>query len=412
MADLVLSAASSFRKVNMTFEQTWRWFGPNDPISLAEIKQTGATGIVNALHQIPVGEVWSLDEILKRKKIIEDAGLTWSVVESVPVHENIKKRRNNYAHLIENYKQTIINLGKCGIDTVCYNFMPILDWSRTDLNVTYKDGSITTKFEAKAFAAFDLFILKRESAEKDYCKAQIEQAREYFLSLTDEQKANLQNTVLLGLPGSLQAYSLDEFRLALKEYDSISESQLRENLYSFIKEIAPIAEQSGIYLVIHADDPPWPLLGLPRIVSNKNDVELIYNAYHSPHNGLTLCTGSFGADKNNDLVDIATRFGDRINFIHLRNVCRNENKDFMEENHLEGDIDLYGVMKALIIAQSKRVKAGRKDFRLPFRPDHGHLMLPDMKREGIYPGYSLFGRMRGLAELRGMEVAIRRELKL
>lgn len=396
----------------MTFEQTWRWFGPNDPISLAEIKQTGATGIVCALHQIPVGEVWSIDEILKRKKIIEDAGLKWSVVESVPVHENIKKGKNNYAQLIENYKQTIINLGKCEIDTVCYNFMPILDWSRTNLNVTYKDGSITTKFEAKAFAAFDLFILERESAEKDYNEDQIRQAKEYFLSLTDEQKKNLQNTVLLGLPGSLQSYTLDEFRLTLKEYDSVSESQLRENLYSFIKEIVPIAEQSGIYLVIHADDPPWPLLGLPRIVSNKNDVELIYNAYNSPHNGLTLCTGSFGADKGNDVVDITKSFGDRINFIHLRNVWRNEEKDFMEENHLEGDIDLYQVMKALIIEQSNRVKAGRKDFRLPFRPDHGHLMIPDLKREGIYPGYSLFGRMRGLAELRGMEIAIRRELKL
>lgn len=396
----------------MTFEQTWRWFGPNDPISLAEIKQTGATGIVCALHQIPVGEVWSIDEILKRKKIIEDAGLKWSVVESVPVHENIKKGKNNYAQLIENYKQTIINLGKCEIDTVCYNFMPILDWSRTNLNVTYKDGSITTKFEAKAFAAFDLFILERESAEKDYSEDQIRQAKEYFLSLTDEQKSNLQNTVLLGLPGSLQSYTLNEFRLVLKEYNSVSESQLRENLYSFIKEIVPIAEQSGIYLVIHADDPPWPLLGLPRIVSNKNDVELIYNAYNSPHNGLTLCTGSFGADKCNDVVDITKSFGDRINFIHLRNVWRNEEKDFMEENHLEGDIDLYEVMKALIIEQSNRVKARRKDFRLPFRPDHGHLMIPDMKRKGIYPGYSLFGRMRGLAELRGMEIAIRRELKL
>ena len=396
----------------MRFEQTWRWFGPNDPISLAEIIQTGATGIVTALHQIAPGEVWTVDEILKRKKTIEDAGLTWSVVESVPVHENIKKRKDNYVHLIENYKQTIINLGKCGIDTVCYNFMPILDWSRTDLNVTYKDGSITTKFEAKAFAAFDLFILKRESAEKDYSEEQINQAKEYFLNMSDEQKKNLQNTVLLGLPGSLQAYTLDEFRIALKEYDEISEDDLRNNLYEFIKEITPAAQQAGIYLVIHADDPPWKLLGLPRIVSSKKDVELIFDAYNSPHNGLTLCTGSFGADKSNDLVDMAKCFSDRINFIHLRNVWRNENKDFMEENHLEGDIDLYEVMKVLVIEQKKRVDSGRKDFRLPFRPDHGHLMIPDMSRKGIYPGYSLFGRMRGLAELRGMEIAIRRELKL
>ena len=396
----------------MTFEQTWRWFGPKDPISLAEIKQTGATGIVTALHHIAPGEVWTTEEILKRKDIIEAAGLTWSVVESVPVHENIKKRKDNYAQLIENYKQTIINLGKCGIDTVCYNFMPVLDWSRTDLNVPYKDGSITTKFEAKAFAAFDLFILKRENVEKDYNQVQINQAKEYFESLSEEQIKKLQNTVLLGLPGSLQAYTLDEFRLALKEYDDISKSKLRENLYTFIKEITPVAEEAGVFMVIHADDPPWALLGLPRIVSNKKDVELIFNAYDSPHNGLTFCTGSFGADKNNDLVDMAKRFADRVNFIHLRNVWRNGNKDFMEENHLEGDIDLYEVMKALIIEQKKRVACGRKDFRFPFRPDHGHLMIPDMSRKGIYPGYSLFGRMRGLAELRGMEIAIRRELKL
>jgi mannonate dehydratase len=396
----------------MVFEQTWRWFGSNDPISLEEIKQTGATGIVTALHQIVPGEVWTVEEILKRKSMIEDAGLTWSVVESVPVHENIKKRKDNYNQLIENYKQTVINLGKCGIDTVCYNFMPILDWSRTDLNVVYKDGSITTKFEAKAFAAFDLFILKRNLAEKDYSEEQIEQAKKYFLGLNNEQKQNLQNTVLLGLPGSLQAYSLDEFKLALKEYDDISESQLRENLYTFIREITPIAEEAGVYLVIHADDPPWSLLGLPRVVSNKKDVELIYTAYDSPHNGLTLCTGSFGASTNNDLVDMARNFGDRINFIHLRNVRRNENKDFLEENHLEGDIDLYAVMKTLVVEQKRRADSGRKDFRFPFRPDHGHLMIPDMSRKGIYPGYSLFGRMRGLAELRGMEIAIRRELKL
>lgn len=396
----------------MAFEQTWRWFGPNDPVSLEEIKQTGATGIVTALHHIAPGEVWTVDEILNRKKLIEDAGLTWSVVESVSVNENIKKRKDNYALLIENYKQTIINLGTCGIDTVCYNFMPILDWSRTDLNVTYKDGSITTKFESKVLAAFDLFILKRDSAEKDYSLEQINQAEEYFYGLTEIQKTNLQNTVLLGLPGSLQAYSLEEFRLALQEYDDISEVLLRENLYAFIKEITPVAEQVGIYLVIHADDPPWSLLGLPRVVSNKKDVELIFNAYNSPHNGLTFCTGSFGADKNNDLVDMAKRFADRINFIHLRNVWRNESKDFMEENHLEGDIDLYEVMKALLIEQKKRLDCGRKDFRLPFRPDHGHLMIPDMNRKGIYPGYSLFGRMRGLAELRGLELGIIRSLEL
>lgn len=396
----------------MNFEQTWRWFGPNDPISLEEIKQTGATGIVTALHQIPVGEVWTIDAILERKELIEKVGLTWSVVESVPVHENIKKRKGNYEHLIENYKHSIVNLGNCGIDLVCYNFMPILDWTRTDLNVVYKDGSITTKFETKAFAAFDLYILKREHAEKDYSKELLDSAQKYFLALNDEQKNNLQNTVLYGLPGSLQTYTLDDFRRALKEYVSIGDSELRENLYYFIKQITPTAEKAGIYLAIHADDPPWQLLGLPRVVSNKKDIELLLNAYDSPHNGLTLCTGSFGADEKNDLVEMARSFGDRINFVHLRNVWRNKDKDFMEENHLEGDIDLYSVMFELIIAQHKRVTTKRKDFRMPYRPDHGHLMIPDMKRDGIYPGYSLFGRMRGLAELRGMELAIRRELQL
>ncbi|KAF0152365.1 MAG: mannonate dehydratase [Ignavibacteria bacterium] len=412
MAVSVLSAVCNKQKAKMNFEQTWRWFGPNDSISLEEIKQTGATGIVTALHQIPVGEVWSTEAILHRKKIIEKVGLTWSVVESVPVHENIKKRKGNYKQLIENYKQTIVNLGKCRVDLVCYNFMPILDWSRTDLDVVYKDGSITSKFEARAFAAFDLFILRRDNAEKDYTEERIKQAEEYFNNLSEKQKQTLQSTVLFGLPGSLQSYTLDEVKLAIKEYAAIVDLELRENLYYFIKQITPTAEEAGIYLVIHADDPPWPLLGLPRVVSNKNDVELLLNAYNSPHNGLTLCTGSFGADTSNDLVEMAKSFGCRINFMHLRNVWRNESRDFIEENHLEGDIDLYSVMRELILAQEKRITDGRKDFRMPYRPDHGHLMIPDMKREGIYPGYSLFGRMRGLAELRGMELAIRRELKL
>lgn len=394
----------------MAFEQTWRWFGPHDPVTLKEIKQTGATGIVTALHHIPSGEVWSIDEILKRKQIIESEGLTWSVVESVPVHENIKKRKDNYKQLIENYKQTIKNLGQCGIDIVCYNFMPVLDWSRTDLKVEFRDSSITTKFEATAFAAFDLFILQREGAEKSYTEQQLEKAIVYFNKLDENQKMKLKETVLLGLPGSLEAYTLEEFRAALKEYDNIDRDQLQENLLSFIREIIPTAEESGVFMAIHADDPPWSLLGLPRVVRNKEDVEKLLSAVNSPHNGLTLCTGSFGADIKNDLVDLAESFASRINFIHLRNVWRNSDGDFLEENHLEGDIDMFGVMKALVVEQNRRVQEGRKDSRMPLRPDHGHLMIPDQYKQGIYPGYSLFGRMRGLAELRGVELGIRRSL--
>jgi mannonate dehydratase len=394
----------------MAFEQTWRWFGPNDPISLKEIKQTGATGIVTALHQIPVGDVWPTDEIIKRKKIIESEGLRWSVVESVPVHENIKKRKGNYKILIDNFKQTIINLSKSGIKTVCYNFMPVLDWSRTDLNVEFKDGSITTKFEAKAFAAFDLFILKRTEASNSYNDEQIGQAKEYFEKLDDKQKEVLKNTILLGLPGSFESYTLDEFKLALYEYADISESGLMENLILFLKEIIPVAEENGVFMAIHPDDPPFSLLGLPRIVGNKEQLKQILSAVDSPYNGLTLCTGSLGAGYKNDLVDITKSFANKVNFVHLRNLRRNSDGDFIEDNHLEGDIDIYEVMKILLLEQKRRIAEGSKNIHLPMRPDHGHLMLPDRNRKNIYPGYSLLGRMRGLAELRGLELGIIRSL--
>lgn len=396
----------------VSFEQTWRWFGPKDPFSLREIKQTGATGIVTALHQIPIGVVWPADEILKRKRTIEAEGLAWSVTESVPVHEDIKKRSGNYRALVENYKTTIRNLGKCGVDTICYNFMPVLDWLRTDLEVVFRDGSITTKFETKALAAFDIFMLKRKDAERDYTAAQLTGAKEYYEGLDEKRKEKLLSTILYGLPGSLEAYTLDEFRTALRQYDEIGDAELRDNLHAFIKEITPAAEESGVSLAIHPDDPPWPLLGLPRVVSDRKDVEQILKAAPSNANGITLCTGSFGASVQNDLVDMTKSFADRVNFIHLRNVARNDDRDFLEENHLEGDIDIYSVMKTLLIEQKRRRDSGRRDSRMPMRPDHGHLMLPDMERKGIYPGYSLFGRMRGLAELRGMELGISRSLNL
>lgn len=396
----------------MAFEQSWRWFGPHDPVSLKEIKQAGATAIVTALHQIPAGEVWPVDEIMKRKKLIAAEGLRWSVAESIPVHENIKKQKDKFQSLIDNYKESVRNLGRCGIGIVCYNFMPVLDWSRTDLRVVFRDGSITTKFEAKAFAAFDLFILKRHDAEKNYRPDQIDAARHFFDSMDAAQKEKLKQTVLLGLPGSLEAYNLDEFAAALREYDNITEADLRQHLYHFIREVIPVAAEAGVLMAIHPDDPPWSLLGLPRVVSNKQDIDRILGVVDSLSNGLTLCTGSFGAGYNNDLVDIAESFARRISFVHLRNVARNPEGDFLEENHLEGDIDIYGVMKVLLKEQRRRMDEGRKDSQIPMRPDHGHLMSVDEHKKGIYPGYSLFGRMRALAELRGLELGIQRSFGL
>jgi mannonate dehydratase len=396
----------------MPLEQTWRWFGPKDPITLKEIRQTGACGIVTALHQIPTGEVWPVEEIAKRTAMIASEGLRWSVVESLPVHEDIKRRTGKYLQYIANYAQSLRNLGQCGIDTVCYNFMPVLDWSRTDLHVEYEDGSITTKFEATVFAAFDLHVLHRTHAEKDYTIEQLQRAGQYYRGLSDEQKGQLTQTVLLGLPGSLEAFTLDGLREAVRRYEGIGENELRANLYSFIEAIVPVAEVSGVNMAIHPDDPPWPLLGLPRVVSDRDDVERILRVVDTPANGITLCTGSFGAGYANDLVAMANQFARRINFIHLRNVSRNKDGDFLEENHLGGDIDMYGVMKALVLEQKRREEEGNTRRRMPFRPDHGHLTIPDMEKHGIYPGYSLFGRMRGLAELRGLELGVRRSLGL
>ena len=396
----------------MALTETWRWFGPNDPILLQEIKQTGAEEIVTALHHIPVGAVWSTDEILKRKEIIESEGLRWSVIESIPVHENIKKRKGNYKSLIENYKTSVSNAGKCGIKIICYNFMPVLDWSRTNLNVIFRDGSITSSFESKVFASFDLFILKRDDAEKDYTPDQIQNANEYFEGLTTRQKEELTNTILLGFPGSLESYSLNELKSAINDYKGIDKTSLQDNLFELLKEILPVAEETSIMMAIHPDDPPWPLLGLPRIVSDRNDIHKILYVYNSLNSGLAFCTGSLGAGIKNDLVEMAEIFANRINFAHLRNVNRNESGDFIEENHLDGEIDLYSIMRTLIIEQNRREKKGLINKLLPYRPDHGHLMIPDKERENIYPGYSLFGRMRGLSELRGMELAIRRSLDL
>jgi mannonate dehydratase len=396
----------------MGFEQTWRWFGPHDPITLPEIRQTGATGIVSALHHIPVGDVWPMEEIRARKKLIDDAGLRWSVVESLPVHDEIKTWSGQVQKYVDNYAQSLRHLGACGIRTVCYNFMPLLDWSRTDLAVRFADGSITSSFDLHIFAAFDLHILCRAGAEHDYPPEVIREADKYFSALNAEGRQKLTDTVLLGFPGSGEAYTVDRFRAALHRYEGMGAEELRDHLAQFLAAIVPVAAGAHVALAIHPDDPPWALLGLPRVVSNDADLERIVHMVESNANGLTLCSGSLGASPQNNVPEIARRFAERINFVHLRNVHTLREKSFVEDEHLSGNVDMYGVVKALLLEQQRRNAAGREDFQLPMRPDHGHLMLDDQQGRTFYPGYSLVGRLRGLAELRGLEMGIARSLGL
>jgi mannonate dehydratase len=389
--------------------QTFRWFGPTDPVTLQAITQTGATGIVTSLYHIPSGEVWSIDEIQSRKAIIEEAGLKWSVVESVNIHEDIKTAGANRDKYIANYVATLKNIAQAGIKIVCYNFMPVLDWTRTDLEYRLWNGALALRYDARGLAAFDLYILQRVGAQSEYTQEQQQAAKEYLDKLSAEEVQQLTENVLAGLPGTNKVYTIPEFTAHLQRYAHIDAAALKENLAYFLRGIIPAAEEAGVKMCIHPDDPPFPILGLPRIMSTEKDLEFLVNAIPSPSNGITFCTGSLGARADNDLSGIINRLGQHIHFFHLRNVQREADGSFYEADHLGGSTDMYEVMKSIVLEQKKRKDAGRTDIAIPMRPDHGHKLLDDVNYK-TYHGYSAIGRLKGLAELRGLEMGTKRAL--